>query len=101
MGVAFDGTGQIYVVNKGNSSITVYPANANGDVDAIRRIGGPGSTSTLLSSPDAIAVDKLGRIYVSQTNVILVFPTGANGPIAPLQVVSDPALSAPMGIYLH
>ena len=101
MGVAFDGTGQIYVVNKGNSSITVYPANANGDVDAIRRIGGPGSTSTLLSSPDAIAVDRQGRIYVSQTNVILVFAAGANGPVAPLQVVRDPALSAPMGIYLH
>jgi len=101
MGVAFDGTGQIYVVNKGNSSITVYPANATGDVDAIRRIGGPGATSTLLSSPDAIAVDRSGRIYVSQTNVILVFPAGASGPTAPLQVVSDPALSAPMGIYLH
>jgi len=101
MGVAFDGTGQIYVVNKGNSSITVYPANANGDIDAIRRIGGPGTTSTQLISPDTIAVDRSGRIYVSQTNVILVFSAGANGPATPLQVVRDPAMSAPMGIYLH
>ncbi len=52
-GIALAGTGNMYVSNYLNSSITVYAAGANGPVAPIQTIKGP---KTGLKSPSAIAV---------------------------------------------
>jgi sugar lactone lactonase YvrE len=88
---AFDGSGNLYVVNAGSSSITVYSAAS---------IAGSGTlnvapTAVITSSPSAIdhpvalAVDSTGRIYVgnSQNTTISVF-TYANGYQAPLATLT-------------
>jgi hypothetical protein len=85
MGMAFDGQGLMYVVNRGNSSITVYPQHPDGNVAPLRRIGGPGTDITQLYSPEAITVDDIGNIYVSQANAILRFGAGAVGNVEPTQ----------------
>ena len=101
MGVAFDGTGSMYVVNKANSSITVYDPQPTGDAPAVRRIGGPSAPLTELSQPDAIGVDDIGRIYVSQHNSLVVFAPGANGNVPPAAHIFDPSLSGPVGLALR
>jgi len=101
MGVGFDAAGFMYVVNFGNSSITVYAAGASGDAAPLRRIGGPGTTATTLYEPSAIAVDDAGNVYVAQANVVLVFAAGANGPAAPLQRIDDPSLSGTQGLAIR
>jgi len=70
-GIATDATGRIYVTNGLTNTVTVYAANANGNVPAIAVIGG---SNTLLANPTAIAVDAGGMIYVLNS---AEFPKGA------------------------
>jgi hypothetical protein len=94
----------IYVANEaGRGSITVYPANATGNVPPYREITG-------LTNPGGVAVDSLGDVYASFAECfvigcipapsILVFSATANGDAKPLRTIFGPAthLGYPLGI---
>jgi sugar lactone lactonase YvrE len=58
-GVAFDGPGNLYVVNFGNSTVEKF-AYTNGALSA----SGTVFASTGLNNPSAIAIDQQGNVYV-------------------------------------
>jgi Beta-propeller repeat len=60
-GIARDASGRIYVTNRPTNTVTVYAANANGNVPPLAVIGG---SNTRLANPTAIALDAGGKIYV-------------------------------------
>ena len=60
-GIARDASGRLYVTNRGSNTITIFAANANGNVPPIAVIGG---SNTKLSNPAGIALDANGAIYV-------------------------------------
>jgi DNA-binding beta-propeller fold protein YncE len=60
-GLARDASGRTYVANHGNNTVTVYAANANGNVPPLAVIGG---SNTGLDQPGGIALDATGKIYV-------------------------------------
>jgi hypothetical protein len=103
--MTFDSKGNLYVVNMGNSSITIYAADsagniARGNVSPIptRRISG---NATMLNLPTAIAVDKNFRIFVTQGNAFLIFGSSASGNAAPQSIVTDSNLSGTFGIAIR
>ncbi len=77
----------LYVANwsyvAGGSSILGFAANANGNVSPTVLIAG--ESTGLSSASSRIAVDKLGRIYVSgpYPNTITVWSAGSNGDAKP------------------
>jgi len=70
----------------GAGQILGFSVKANGNVAPTVNISG-GNTGFV--SPCSDAVDKEGRIYVTDTaaNAIFVFAAGANGNVAPIQVI--------------
>jgi sugar lactone lactonase YvrE len=97
--IALDSQGYIYVSNQGYVSnqspyekpdtVTVYSPGSNGNVAPARVISGP---ATLLSSPEGIAVDSSGRLFVSSgaagapqspSAAVLIFAPVASGNVAP------------------
>ena len=81
-------------------SIEVFAAGANGDVPALRTIGGPSST---LQNARGIAVVNNELIVVDQSgNAVDVFPLGASGDVAPLRRIAGSltGLSTPSGILV-
>jgi hypothetical protein len=100
-GMAVDSQGNLLVVNLGNDSITVYAPAANGDAAPLRRLGGPGATSTHLLQPYGIALDSAGHLFVTQGNSFLVFAANASGSQAPMQIVTDPHLNYTTGIAVR
>lgn len=92
----------VYVANSGNNdnSITVYAAgNAVANIKPIRRISGP---KTGLAGPDGVAVDREGRVYVTNPGAerVTVYGVRADGNVSPIQIISGPetGLSVPSGI---
>jgi hypothetical protein len=88
---AFDGNGNLYVLNAGNSSVSIYAATA---------IAGSGtlniaptavitSSASAIDHPVALAVDSTGRVYVgnSQNTTIAIFTYG-NGFQTPLATLT-------------
>ncbi|HTU81274.1 MAG TPA: hypothetical protein VMF61_04040 [Candidatus Acidoferrales bacterium] len=98
----------IYAANLDASTITAYPAGASGNVTPTIFIHGK---KTQLWNPDAIAVDEAGYLYVGNEPLvpgpppasILVFAPGANGNVAPVQVIqgSKTQLAEVNGIAVH
>ena len=90
-GVAVDGIGNTYVLNRegGTSkegSVTVYGAGATGDVAPMASISG---SATGLASPSAIALDPVnGNLYVGDGDAVLFYAPGSNGNVAPLGVIT-------------
>lgn len=75
--------GEIFVVNRGDSSIRVFDRAASGDVEPLRMIRGGNSQ---LAAPVSIAVDAMnGEIFVANAadDSINVYPIDANGNVAP------------------
>ncbi len=72
-GIARDASGRIYVTNRATNTVTIYAANANGNVPPLVVIGGD---KTRLSNPAGIALDASGKIYVlnSMERSIRVYP---------------------------
>ena len=110
-GITRDSTGRLYVVNLGTSAaspetVTVYAANASGNVAPIRTIGG---SNTALHHVEGIAVDAAGQIYVANLrdagthgDSITVFAANASGNVAPVATIagSHTGLNAPWSIAL-
>jgi len=102
-GIAVDSGGKIYVANPGGGppdcagtggngcgSITIYPADSNGDVTPIAIISGP---NTGLNGAIGVAVDSNGNIYVANSaspNSVTVYPAGSNGDVTPSTTISGP-----------
>lgn len=99
MGVACGPSGQLYVANSGNNSITVYGEHARGDVGPVRTIAG---RNTKLDRPVGVAVDSTGAIYVVNEgdNSVVRYHFGASGNAAPLARIagSRSLLRQPLGI---
>ena len=106
--IAIDASGKIYVLNLGTpDSIMVYPplGTSTGVLNEapIATIAG---TNTLLASPDGIALDSSGDIYVANENYatgsVNVYAAGSNGNAAPIATISGTAtgLYSPAGIAL-
>ncbi|HYB89647.1 MAG TPA: SBBP repeat-containing protein [Candidatus Binataceae bacterium] len=72
-GIARDASGRIYVTNSATNTITIYAANASGNVAPVAVIGG---SSTRLANPTGIALDTRGKIYVANgaNNSIVIYP---------------------------
>jgi len=110
-GITRDTAGRLYVVNLGTSAasaetVTVYAANAFGNVAPIRTIGG---SKTALHHVEGIAVDAAGQIYVANLrdagthgDSITVFAANASGNVAPVATIagSHTGLNAPWSIAL-
>ncbi len=77
-GIARDASGRIYVTNTPTNTVTIYAADAEGNVPPLAVIGG---SLTLLANPAAIALDASGKIYAlnTGTTAITVYPPLANG----------------------
>ncbi len=93
MGLAFDKSGNLYVVNNNgeyqtNSSVLVFPPGADGNVAPVRQLEGP---KTQLLNAHAIALGPDGSIYVSGGGpfvwplpyFINVYSADASGDVAP------------------
>lgn len=94
--IAFDPIHRmIYAANLFASTVTAYPAGSSGNVAPTIFIHGK---QTQLFNPDAIAIDKAGYLYVGNEPLvpafppasILVFAPGANGNVAPIQIIEGP-----------
>ncbi len=104
-GIATDASGRIYVANFDTNTVTVYAANANGNVPPLAVIGG---SNTLLANPEGIALDGVGKIYVvnSLDDSITIYPplAAATGVLneAPAAVIigSETRLDNPSAIAL-
>ena len=98
-GIAFDDTGQMYVSNKRDNTITVYPYNwSTGDVAPVKTLSG---SSTLLNTPIAIAFDADQQMYVVNLDSITVYAADwTTGDTAPVKVLSGSStgLKDPSGI---
>jgi DNA-binding beta-propeller fold protein YncE len=107
--VAYDATRQrLYISNEGNSSIVVFQPGCsgatllNGDIAPCRILSG---ASTLLASPEALAVDP-GRdtLYISNrgTNAILVYEnvsqSSTQGDLPPTRTISP--IQSPAGLFI-
>ena len=98
--VALDSSGQIYVANGGGElpfreapadSVSVYPAGSYADAAPIATLSGE---KTGIFAPQAVAVDRTGRIFVANSGGgyndqgnITVYPAGSNGDIPPITTI--------------
>jgi hypothetical protein len=93
---------QVYVLNAGNRSVTIYADRRFGDVAPVRRIVG---NSTRISNPIGMAVDTVGQIYVLNRRPaeVLIFATGAHGDVTPVGVIAGvrTLLRSPRAIALN
>ena len=97
IGVAFDGSGNVYVLNYGIAggtspgSVCIF-SQGSGNATPLEVLGG---SATGLDNPGSLAVDSSGRIYVGNqgNNTITVYaPQGpswnANGNVAPIATLA-------------
>jgi hypothetical protein len=103
--LALDGQGSLYVVNEGGpqdrGDILVFAPGASGNVPPLRRIFSTDASDVIWSDPRSVAVDVIGRIFVSAGNRILVFAAGADGNVAPKHVLSDPNFGDVWGLSIR
>lgn len=105
--VAVDDSGRIYVSNTYFATplvnrITVFSADANGNVSPIQSISG---SKTQLHQPLGVAVDGSGKLYVansepaSDSRDITVYAPGANGNVTPIATITSPTFAGgPSGL---
>lgn len=93
----------LYVVN--DTSVTVYPSGASGNVQALREISG---ANTELNQPYDLAVDGSGNVYVANQaggtvpGSVTVYAAGATGNVTPEQTIigSNTMLNTPQGVAI-
>ena len=102
VGIAFDASGNIYVANQHNGTVSVYGPTAAGSVAPLRTFWTVPPNH--FNCPNGIAVDAAGTVYVSSVcnNSVLAFPAGASGATTPAWVLQGAAtgLSSPSQIAL-
>ena len=94
-GVAVDGVGNVYIADRGNHKIrkvspagTISTIAGNGTACAPRTSicgDGPNATAAQLASPQGVAVDDLGNVYIadsSNNKIRKVTPAGAISTVA-------------------
>src|SRR5262249_35359795 len=76
----------LYTANRDGASVLAFKSKANGNVAPVVTISG---SNTTLSDPDALAVDKKGRVYAANdgANQVAVFAPGANGNATPSRLI--------------
>lgn len=85
----------VYSTNLAHTQIkvSVFAAQASGNVRPLREIGGPATGITgpgVLAGTSKISVSSDGRLFVAEPNRrILVFAPGASGDVAPSQIIED------------
>lgn len=86
----------LYVADPGDQSLNEYPASSNGLVNPTAMITG-------LNSPRGVAVDTKGRIYVTDSDRVIVYAANANGNATPLRTISGSAtqLDGAAGLSIH
>jgi hypothetical protein len=98
-------SGKLYVTNgfgfgTGGDSIAVFAPGARGNATPIQDIAG--SNTTFAGGVDDLAVDDLGKIYVTDAlaNEVAIFAAGATGNVAPTAVISgsNTTLVEPEGV---
>jgi len=82
--------GNLYVGNLPSNTITVYGPTANGDAAPIRTIAGD---ATNLDSPQGVAIDSAGSLYVlnvgsASAPAVTVYPPGSDGNVAPSRTIT-------------
>lgn len=84
--IATDSTGNLYIADYGNN--VLRKVTTDGIISTIAGNGGPGSggdgnpaTVAALGTPDGVAIDKSGNIYVSESNRYRVRKIGTNDTI--------------------
>jgi hypothetical protein len=99
VGIAFDSTGNLYVANSGNNTITVYAPNSSGNVAPIRTITASGGVGP--NNPKGLNLDINNNLYVANfgDNTVLVYAAGANGAAVPTRIYTG--LSGPYGIAIR
>jgi hypothetical protein len=93
--IALDSSGNLYVINRTNDSVTVYQRDSSdGNVGATATIAGV-YTGLLGSTPHGVALDSSGNIFVATTTggpfargSISIFSAGTNGNFPPSAVVT-------------
>ena len=90
---------RLYVTNVNNfgNSVTEYAAYATGNVRPVATIGG---SNTHLNEPDAIALDKVGNIYVGNFggNSITEYPAGSDGNVTPTKTITCGGMEGPQSV---
>ena len=104
IGVAVDPSGDIFVANNNNASVTEYAPNPSGTVSTpIATIAG---ANTLIDHPRSVAADASGAIYVLNQRTgnlptVTVYPAGTNGNVAPSATISTSAgIVNPIGVAI-
>lgn len=89
---AFDGSGNLYVLNAGNNTITVYSASSISGTGTLNPAPTAviSSSSTAIDGPEGLAVGSTGQIYVgnSSNTTIAIFAAGSNGNTSPLATLN-------------
>jgi hypothetical protein len=101
-GIAFDGSGRLYVANLSGPGITIYAAGASGNATPAATITG---SNTGLNFPSDVAFDASGQIYVAEAGsppAIRVFAPGASGNVAPIRTItgSNTGIVDPRGLMV-
>jgi len=94
-GIALHGS-VLYVADVGDQTINEYPASSNGIVN-------PTAVITGLNNPQDVTVDTHGRIYVTDSDSIVVYAANANGPAMPIRKISGSLtlMNGVTGVTVH
>jgi len=86
----------LYVADVGDQTINEYSASANGIVNPIAVI-------TNLNDPQGVAIDAKGRIYVTDSDSVVVYAAKAHGPAIPIRKItgSQTMLDGVAGLTVH
>jgi hypothetical protein len=104
-GVAVDASGRMHVI--AGNRVNVFASGSNGNVSPVATIAG---SNTTIKDPMGVALDVLGRTYVSLGGVtpqgnptndrgLAVFAAGANGNVLPLTTIHFSA--SPWGLAVR